>query len=587
MFELPAVAQSARSKPGAVFVWQPYKALIDSHSVSAQWKFDHFGKTFAVNTLNRDVVGSAMDGDVDVGLVTDRDVATYGFILEDALIPEAALLLHQVRTGDVHLVYNNVETFLTDSHRGACWRSVLIILFREGLLLMNAVDEGHVFAMSDFRPALFNIGVLFHMVYGTEPSLKPPPILVCSASAPPTIASVLMKGALSCNGYLVVRKPLWRSGLRIAITFHDKQGANVATAALHGVTVGLQSLALRGVGLSECTEQGMLTKLSIIFVHCRKHVEKVVEALNQSQLGSAVGYHSGMPEQTKAANLTLWKNGGAFHIVATSCLIHGVDVPNVCLVVWAQLPIDPLHYYQGNGRGARGDSAFALCILVFSCSLLTSLPAVTNLTSGTHGVVSMLRLVAGRGCRWAALLPIIGDTYGVPDGCSSNCECDICSPDATTDVYDVKCGGGGMVDVSEAARFLVDYVLDSTWNSAASAAPFGAAWKALLGEVKSNGYHLDYGLEVVTFARITLMELMQSGSLLVTGVPFVASVKPGMSEEDVDVDTREYLGLSVSSDNGIDAHNPEAQRILAGHSVISVVYTGCVSSGGGAAATGV
>lgn len=105
-------------------------------------------------------------------------------------------------------------------------------------------------------------------------------------------------------------------------------------------------------------------KSGIIYCQSRDAVERL--ALRLTKIGfSALPYHAGLSDETRARNQDRFIRDDVDIIVAAVAFGMGIDKPDVRFVIHYDLPKNLESYYQETGRGGR-DGLECECILFFS-----------------------------------------------------------------------------------------------------------------------------------------------------------------------------------------------------------------------------
>lgn len=556
LYEIPAADACSRRVPSLVVLFAPFVSLIADAVTTTAGRWAHLeAPRFIVDTLS----GAEYSGDTVVQLITDPGVVDeFGTISDDSLHPDAADLLKEVRAGRTYILATTVEAMLTNTLRGASYRTVLMMLVKDGILRQVTIDEVHLFYES-FRPALNNLGPLLGMILHGYAGGTVPPILMLTATCTP----LMLKDVTTSIGVgqcVVAREALLRDGIRIVVSYYDKEATRITDVALHGIWQAHLSASVAGHTLDG--------RSGIVFVHTRSQAVSVCACINESgNLGGAVAHHSGMPMADRLEALAAWKRGHVFHLVATSGIIHGIDHDNVVYVVFASAPTDMLHAYQGVGRLLRHPRhAFAVAVFVCSMATLASIASASDLRRGTHGLQDTLAFFQNPGCRWEYLARKNGCTRSftaqIPT-CGNQCDnCDLDASDHPGRGFEST-----LFDVTLFARKFLELVMQGSFSSSQGVVPFGRAWVQLC-ELTADTALLGSPPEL---ARIIMLELISRGAILCMGAEFAA--RPGAELAEPGAAQRSYLGLAVPSADGVYAQGGVAHDILHGATVAVVDTT--------------
>lgn len=100
----------------------------------------------------------------------------------------------------------------------------------------------------------------------------------------------------------------------------------------------------------------------IIFSNHRDSCERISDFLWQSGVVNVI-FHGGLEQDDRERALIKFRNGSAFHLVATDLAARGLDIPEISHVVHYQMPLTEDAFIHRNGRTAR-QSASGQAILI-------------------------------------------------------------------------------------------------------------------------------------------------------------------------------------------------------------------------------
>jgi ATP-dependent DNA helicase RecQ len=168
----------------------------------------------------------------------------------------------------------------------------------------------------------------------------------------------------------------------------------------------------------------------IVYCFSRSRADAMAADLSARGV-SALPYHAGLPDQTRAANQDAFIRDEVRVICATTAFGMGIDKPDVRFVAHADLPKSVEQYYQEIGRAGR-DGLPARTLLLFGYGDAMKIRALVAKGDGAGGdregdedferqklaaetsLRDMLRYVESPGCRRAALLAHFGEIYAGP-----------------------------------------------------------------------------------------------------------------------------------------------------------------------------
>jgi ATP-dependent DNA helicase RecQ len=323
-------------------------------------------------------------------------------------LPEWTAIAHQVRTGDIRILYLAPETAL---------RPETLLLIESGRPACLAVDEAHCISEwgHDFRPEYRQLRELRQRF----------PHAVCLA--------------LTATATARVRADIRRlldipSGGEFVASFNRPNLQLAVQARRDALAQIIGFLGLRD-GQS-----------GIIYCGTRKQVDELCAALNANGRPT-LPYHAGLDDDVRRRNQERFIQDKVPLIVATIAFGMGINKPNVRFVIHAHLPKDLEGYYQEIGRAGR-DGLPADCLLLYSRGdamvhrHFIDQGADSQRAGRQTRLEALMRFAETRDCRRATLLAYFGETFVPPCG-----HCDNCVHRPQT---------GQSADVTEAARkFLV------------------------------------------------------------------------------------------------------------------------------------
>ena len=261
---------------------------------------------------------------------------------------------------------------------------------------MVIIDEAHVILTSrDFRDVMSKMTSLVRCKV---------PLTLLTATLPPRLERLLIE---ACNlpNHTSIRVPSDRKEHQY--TVHRVEKKEVVKKTF--------SFIMQSTRMLEGTRRG------IIFVRSKAIGEDI------KNLMPGVDFVSGdvTDDKARGAMIQRWKSGlSGGWIIGTTCLIQGLDYPDVHLVVFAASPWGLIDFVQGAGRGGR-DGTMSRIVLIHSQEG-RSLSAEQDLICGNE----MMAWVANTSeCRRLGISRCM-------DGGTVTCQtlegaicCDICRPD--------------------------------------------------------------------------------------------------------------------------------------------------------------
>jgi ATP-dependent DNA helicase RecQ len=295
--------------------------------------------------------------------------ALFNSTLSDA---ERTEVLRRLRRGDLELLYVAPEA-LRNSLRG---------IFADSPISLVVVDEAHCISHwgHDFRPA-------YRQLRDLKSQLGDIPVLALTATATRRVALDIIRqlGMRKPAGY---KGTFYRPNLRIIV--QKKGGGRDTRRDMLSVV------------------RGHPDESGIVYCATRRSVDSLTEWLCKQGV-SALAYHAGLDDRTRARNQEAFARDQVNVVVATVAFGMGIDKSNVRFVIHRDMPRSIEAWYQEIGRAGR-DGLASDCITFYSWADVIGYDAFLGeiadpeLRSETRQkTVGLFNLLDRGGCRHQAL----------------------------------------------------------------------------------------------------------------------------------------------------------------------------------------
>lgn len=322
---------------------------------------EHYWGYTAFRSLQRDIIGSILDGHDTLGLLPTGGGKSITFQVPAILLPgltvvvtplislmkdqvdnlrargiralylcsslsrsERRLALDRLHSGRYKILYVSPEKISTPDFMDEIRRLTVSLI---------VVDEAHCISQwgYDFRPSYLHIAELRTLFPAA-------PVLALTASATPEVAD----------------------DIRARLDFRPGSQTFRATFARPNISYLVRMVENKEEMLLRILRRTAGT--AIVYVRSRRRTRELASLLVAAGI-SAGYYHAGLDPEDKNARQDAWKSGETRVIVATNAFGMGIDKPDVRVVVHFDLPSSLEEYYQESGRAGRdGLSSYAVVI---------------------------------------------------------------------------------------------------------------------------------------------------------------------------------------------------------------------------------
>ena len=166
--------------------------------------------------------------------------------------------------------------------------------------------------------------------------------------------------------------------------------------------------------------------LALVFCPTVLDVQSLTKYL-ESRDWRACGYYAEMSKKEKEACANDYADGKYNVMIATSAFGLGVDIPNICLVIHAGLPLGLSDYTQQIGRGGRNGKK-TRCILLYAPGDEKRALRILKGNAGEdvspikkHGVAALVKAIQSSDCLWGSITKYYGERMEVSCGHCTQC----------------------------------------------------------------------------------------------------------------------------------------------------------------------
>lgn len=166
----------------------------------------------------------------------------------------------------------------------------------------------------------------------------------------------------------------------------------------------------------------------IVYCNTKRMTDAVYDEVKTWYPGDVVKCHSNLSSQVRKGNELLFLNGEKHIMVATSAFGMGVDQSDVDLVVYFNLPLSLIDYYQQAGRAGRSGQK-AKCVLMY-CEddyqvnrvILKENSDKSSRKAVFRALDEMKEYAESSACLTQQLLSALGEALDKPCGSCTNCQ---------------------------------------------------------------------------------------------------------------------------------------------------------------------
>jgi ATP-dependent DNA helicase RecQ len=250
-------------------------------------------------------------------------------------------------------------------------------LFKDYLATLDinllAVDEAHCISEwgYDFRPPYLRISEIRKELPGV-------PVLALTATATRQVEADI------CSNLRLTAPAIFRQSFR-------RENLSLSVFRVNSKVDRIREILAKVEGSA------------IVYCSSRKNTREISDRLEQKGI-SAACYHAGLTPDDRTLRQDDWKKGKTRVMVCTNAFGMGIDKADVRIVIHADIPDCPEHYYQEAGRAGR-DGKNAYAVLLYSDEDLESLhrqsavrfPSLTDIRKIYQAMVNYLQIPVGSG----------------------------------------------------------------------------------------------------------------------------------------------------------------------------------------------